>query len=372
MQEFARLQREQIDKIPTLFSREWRGFVITIERFAAEIDRAFKFSERMARGLRAISDMIERWRGHIATVKAFVDSLGDLSSVVNALTVTLLAVGASSAVISQLVFWFAIFASKVLAVAAAFLFIEDFFAWIQGKDSIIGDLAGSFDDVQKAVLAQFPWLEQLKQWFLDFQAMQAEGKLLSFGGSAAEIERILALLGQVKALFAAEGFLSVEGSIKEFERLYQILSTIGYYVAGGFKLAWDGIVASIRAIADAIGWLDRQFQKFRENIEAQRGPSLGDPGGGAGLNIVPQPQSLQMPQMAPGAVISPAAAAGAPVQNNDIRIEVPVTATGASGAEVAAGARSGVAQAARDMVSDLGGVARGLSMSMPLSETAAA
>ena len=60
------------------------------------------------------------------------------------------------------------------------------------------------------------------------------------------------------------------------------------------------------------------------------------------------------------------------MQNNDIRIEVPVTATGASGAEVAAGARSGVAQAARDMVSDLGGVARGLSMSMPLSETAAA
>ena len=80
MQVFADLQRKQIEKIPLLFSREWRGFVITIERFAAQIDKAFKISERMARGLRAISDMLERWRGHIRTVKDFVDSLGDLRS----------------------------------------------------------------------------------------------------------------------------------------------------------------------------------------------------------------------------------------------------------------------------------------------------
>ena len=263
-----------------------------------------------------------------------MDSLGDLRSIVAAL-------------IAQTFIWLAVtgklaalmlfLGRKILLTFAPMLFafaaIEDFVAWAMGKDSIIGDMFGDVDTVKAKLLAQF---EEIRKSFLSIFGMSEEP---SSGWVAGWATFLGQKLDEIEAKFLKLRGLGDQPPGDGWLRwLFDIGNKADEIFLKMVKAFRDDIPAALRvleAIASAIlavfeGWgriinaVTAGFAAIQKNIENQRGPTpFGDPGG-SGLTIVPQPQSLQMPQVTPGAAIGPAAAAGAPVQNNDIKIEVPV------------------------------------------------
>ena len=154
---FARTWREKLANAPLRMGLEWNNLGTTFARLIADLDQAFKLSERLARGLRAVSDMLERWRKNISTLKQFVDGLGDMRSAIVAVVammfIWLTATGALNAAMLMLgraiVFAFL----PLAGIVAWFLIIEDFVSWIMGKRSLFGEKFGEVDAVTAKIKA---------------------------------------------------------------------------------------------------------------------------------------------------------------------------------------------------------------------------
>lgn len=159
---YAAQSREALAALPPTMQREWANFITTISRFAAEIDKSFRISSRLALALRWINNGIEGMRRHVSTVRDFVATLGDLRTALYAVGAMLagfllykVGILGMVAAVDGLVLGMLRLMAPVLAVVAAFLVLEDIFGWLQGKQSVTGELLGPFSEFKENAQRKF-------------------------------------------------------------------------------------------------------------------------------------------------------------------------------------------------------------------------
>lgn len=295
--EFTRKARQDVEKLPLTMERAFAGFVTTISRFAADIDKAFRLSERIALAIRSVSDALERWRQYIPMVAALVGEMGDLQTAAISLGASLLAVfgGPVLAAARTLVAALLPLTLKLAAFAALFLLIEDFVAWTRGKDSFFRDflgdpaevfapLAAMFETVKAAALAMFgdiggqagaawealraalPTLEEAKAKFLEvrdavvaaFQAVWpsvAAAGAGAFAGLSADGAALAAVLaGLFASVSPALRGLSADGEelgriVRALPEAWRLFQADVAQIIAVLQEAWRAFAADLAQIA---------------------------------------------------------------------------------------------------------------------------
>lgn len=409
---FARLSTENLRNLPLDMNREWSGFVVTFQRFLAEIDKAFGIQARLAAAIRWVSDTLERWRSKIPMVAELIGGFQGLASAarVAGIALALAFSPAILAIMTAVTRRLVTMVAPLLLVAAV---IEDLFVWMTGGQSVAGRLFGPFDEVLIGITAK---IEELKAQWRDLFSMPegGEGAFLSFGegafttirdafkGMEADGRAFGAWLEtNLPATFRA---MSADGAgawaaVTEAWRLFKAdIEPAKAFIEGIFTEGRDKAVALGTAVSDlasvvrtllvsafgevgaavdrmfagarsALDWIDKQLNKLRSNTDALRnGPATqGDPATG-----MMWPGSFGAPAITPNQMVSPAAAMiqGGP-QSVTMQNNVTVNATGASAAEVAAGASKGTQSGGQRMLDSLTMAARDLGVAMPRAEFAA-
>jgi tape measure domain-containing protein len=431
---FAATMNEEIDKLPPRFQRDFWNLVTTAERFAGEIDRTFKFGERLALMFRSISAALERWREKIPIIHDLIGGFEGLAAAVRTLAITLALafspqiLAAMGVMLRRLLLFYA-----PLALIAAL--IDEIFVYLTGGDSFLNDLIGPADQVLASLNAKFEELKAQVQGAFDAvrealrpliddirailptmdEAMAAFRQLgtelgAAFGPALPLLQELAGLIGgllitnlrglvslapmigevfvivlrdvieRVKRL--VEAFVAVRAGIAEIPgvivRLSEAINALAAVVQGALVGAFNAVTAAIQRMWDlaksAAAWM-------RENLSGMQGEGAGsDPEAQAQRrrNFQNRFQGLYpgvepqslTPEIDPGRLVTPGAALNAP-QTNTINNNVTVNATGSSGAEVAAGTRQGVLSASRDAILDLARVGRDLGVAIPRHEVAA-
>lgn len=360
---FTAEAKKRAADMPLTMDKATKIFLTTWKRFLADIDRAFRISERLAQAIKAVADALERWRKLIPMIAAMVPTVDRLKSSLIALGIMftvifgaqlIAALGGAAAAFRLLGVAVAALGRGVLvamlpfaALAMWFLIIEDFVSWLQGKRSLFGDRLGDFKTFKEQAEAQFDALkERLLGWWAPIGA-QLEKDFKAIGDLFDALwERM-----KEKAIVFRDAMVDIGNAVRDaflsaFQAIAEKLDALKAFVAAAKEALGLGGAeepAGSGSDPDAQAQRRRNFQNRSQGLYPEPGAAIGPQSYNAG------PQTIQ--------------------QNFG---GVTVNAAGASGAEVAAGARQGVAAAAREMTGDLGGAARSLSMSMPRAETAAA
>ncbi|PWC26956.1 tape measure protein [Teichococcus aestuarii] len=138
---------------------------VAVDRFTAELERAFRFTEILARGIEAVGQKIDQWRSYIPSIGRVVNELGGLESILRALGygivfvtgVTLALNGALSALIVRAAVLAAPFLAFSAAIVLAGAMIDDFIKWVKndGTKTLFGDWFGDFDSVVAPLKSAF-------------------------------------------------------------------------------------------------------------------------------------------------------------------------------------------------------------------------
>lgn len=155
--------RAQTEGMGRTVGQATQGLKDTIDRVIARFDAATGFTKRLADGLDWMSGAIERC----------IQFLGGMDTIVNTLGITLGAIAITHlpAVVTGLTAaaraawgFMAPFLPMLAAIGAVFLVVQDLYSWINGQDSLAGQLFGPFEDVAKTVKAE---IASIRQWVSD-------------------------------------------------------------------------------------------------------------------------------------------------------------------------------------------------------------
>ena len=212
--------RAQTEGMGRTVGQATQGLRDTIDRVIARFDAATGFTKRLADGLDWMSGAIERGIQFLGGMDTVVNTLGIALGVITATHLPALVTGLTAAARAAWTF-VAPFAPAIAAATAVFLVVQDLYTWINGQDSLAGQLFGPFDGVANAVKAQ---IASIRQWVSDLLTTVDNlwKKVSSIDGITGLAKDAASAVGNGAASFAssAGGFVadaasSAWGSIKE-------------------------------------------------------------------------------------------------------------------------------------------------------------
>lgn len=303
---------------------------VAVDRFTAELERAFRFTEILARAIEAVGRKIDQWRSYLPSVRRVVDELGGLESILRALAfgivsvtaVTLALNGALSALIIRAAALAAPFLAFSAAVILAGAVLEDFYEWVSGgpRKTVFGDWFGPID---KLVAPLKPALDQIN-------------KILT--GTPDEVIKAWDKLKEYFRNWAGEAFANFPPFIQRFLGVEPELPAqdLPAYSGRAREMAGDritepaanGFLNFIRPLLGALGMRQRIIQPDGSELLLPKG---GDMVGAINDNY------LRRSNPASSTVTT---TVHAPVTNT-----VTVHATGVSGPEVASATQRGMGDA---------------------------
>ncbi|EHL99384.1 tape measure domain protein [Acetobacteraceae bacterium AT-5844] len=354
----ARAGRDEFGRmIPTNELRKART-AVAIERWVAELDKAFQATRRWGLAITRVGDSFDRWRSRIPMIRDFINQLGGLEQILSSVAIGVVYLttvqaalnGALSATIARVALLTAGFAAAV----AAGLLLHDLFTWMSGSDTqtLFGKMFGPFDKaiggISPGLLELKSQLENLRTLFLGTpdEAMKAWQKLKDFISNLLdeatanwpEIARnalgIRRSGDRASAVSAPPGVEPPSTGLPGLVSLPMGPNLPGYgsrlssaYLRSAREETWAPFLDVLKqGLRDFTGWLG-----FRQRVD--------QPDGSTRL-------------LAPGENMNQAILGSMGSRQNNVQVSapasitVPVTvhATGVSGPEVAAGAASGVRQ----------------------------
>lgn len=155
--------RAQTEGMGRTVGQATQGLRDTIGRVIARFDTATGFAKRLADGIDWMSGAIERGIQFLGGMDTIVNTLGVTLGVIVAAYLPALVTGLAAAARAAWAF-VAPFAPAIAAATAVFLVVQDLYAWINGQDSLAGQLFGPFEDAANAVKEQ---IASIRQWVSD-------------------------------------------------------------------------------------------------------------------------------------------------------------------------------------------------------------
>ncbi|WP_158600934.1 tape measure protein [Teichococcus wenyumeiae] len=395
---YADTARQKLLDLPPTMARSTAILSNTWKQVLADLDKALGLSQFLASNLGGVSDWLEGLRSRLPALGKFIKEIGGLRSILRVLAYTIgigtAALAAFNAALlvtitRSLMAYAAIAAPWVLAagaVTALGVMLDDFVQWVQGNTAgtLFGEWFGDFDALVQPVRNA---LANLKAWV----NRQIEGMKPQVEWFTYAIGTLWA--GSATALMAAwrpvsEFFNTLwDGITRRFESAWQTVKPIVDAVnaaASALKLGGSGPIQEGEERAPRRGGLNRSG-KLEGFPEVPAEPMSAEPGRPRASPIRWMQDKTE--EMAPmlragmsytaGNANSPAVARLMPASTTStvnapmtVTQNINVQATGVSGAEVAAGAKAGVDQAASNLTSNFDRLARQVGMSMPDAETA--
>lgn len=377
--------RRELASFPLTMARSFSVLRVTATRFLADIDRITGLSRGMAAVFSRVADAVERWRGYLPGIEAWINRLGGMGQIARSfagalavLTAGVLAYRAAAiaAAIAQYI-WLLPWIAVAAAIVALGVLLADFVAWVSGEDmdTLFGSWFGDFD----TFIAPFrqAWVS-LKDWVV-----------ATLGAIGAEFQRFWEH-GQIQETMRLFG--AVAGLVMEaWAPVKQFFIDLWEGVVGAFNTAWETIQPIINAIRAAMAWMEDPLGRRRP---AATGGAEGALLGGTGTGTVAPPppgepaspgrrtqglrnrralDALREGGVSPGAGLEtrmPGAPQVNATQTNTITIEQVIQATGVNPAEIAAAARSGVQQAGGAVGQSQDAFGRSIAAANPRTEPA--
>lgn len=212
--------RAQTEGMGRTVGQATQGLKDTIDRVIARFDAATGFTKRLADGLDWMSGAIERGIQFLGGMDTIVNTLGVTLGVIATAHLPALVTGLTAAARAA---WALVapFAPAIAAATAVFLVVQDLYTWINGQDSLAGQLFGPFEDVANAVKTQ---IASIRQWVSDLLTTVDNlwEKVSSIDGitglakdAASAVGNGAASLASSAGAFVADTASSAWGSIKE-------------------------------------------------------------------------------------------------------------------------------------------------------------
>lgn len=155
--------RAQTEGMGRTVGQATQGLRDTIGRVIARFDAATGFTKRLADGLDWMSGAIERGIQFLGGMDTIANTLGITLGVIATARLPALVAGLTAVARAAWAF-VAPFAPAIAAATAVFLVVQDLYSWINGQDSLAGQLFGPFEDVANAVKTQ---IASIRQWVSD-------------------------------------------------------------------------------------------------------------------------------------------------------------------------------------------------------------
>lgn len=152
--------RAQTEGMGRTVGQATQGLRDTIDRVIARFDAATGVSKRLADGLDWMSGAIERGIQFLGGMDTIANTLGITLGVIATAHLPALVTGLTAAARAAWAF-VAPFAPAIAAAAAVFLVVQDLYAWINGQDSLAGELFGDFNEIADKVRMR---IMQVKDW----------------------------------------------------------------------------------------------------------------------------------------------------------------------------------------------------------------
>lgn len=330
----ARAGRDEFGRMRVTVALAMARSGIAIDRFTAELERAFQFTEKLARVIETAGKKFDEWRAYIPTIQRVVNELGGLEQILASVALGVIyvtaVIAASNGALTAMIARFAVLSAGIMAVVAAGLLLHDFFTWMQGGDTktLFGEMFGSFQDV---IGPYKPGLDELKR--------QLE-----------EVKTIL--VGTPDE--AAAAWARLKTYLKGFWN--DVTAEWPAWAKTAIGIEGDGAAAVAGAGASLI---ERAREPIAEAYRRDDPSSIGDwfmrelrdVLGALGVRQRVQQPDGSTQLLAPGqsmndALLRRTGPAGTAVQNNSATVtnNVTVNATGVSGPEVASAAQQGINQ----------------------------
>ncbi|WP_424139998.1 phage tail tape measure protein [Roseomonas chloroacetimidivorans] len=355
----AKAGRAEFAKMQTPVQLAMDTTRVSVDRLIGEFDRAFRFTERLARQIEWAGARIDKWRDSIPTIKRVTDEFGGMDQILAGVALGIGAVTVAAGILNPAL---VILTGTIAFVGAA---IQDLWKYVQndGTKTLTEELLGPYDQVAARLR---PVLEELKASFLDLKVMLTGAP----DEVAAAWERLAA---RIKAAFSNLWREALDASgLPDWAKTAlggRATASTGQAAARANR-PWGGPVGTLppgevegpdpileylqRKIRDGLGALG-----FQQRVDGPDGtPRLLRPG--ENMNDV---------------LLQRDSARGATTNNmtvtNNAPVEVTVNATGNSGAEIAGAAERGVRQGLGDVLLGADRLARDLAVASPRFEGAA-
>lgn len=210
--------RAQTEGMGRTVGQATQGLQDTIDRVIARFDAATGFTKRLADGLDWMSGAVERGIQFLGGMDTIVNTLGITLGVIATARLPALVTGLTAAARAAWAF-VAPFAPAIAAATAVFLVVQDLYTWIQGNDSVAGQLFGDFNEVADRVRMR---IMQVKDWIDEVT------------GAAKHMWR------QVTTV---EGWSEIGGNLKRgvVDGASSIGSAVGGFVSDTASSAWGSI-----------------------------------------------------------------------------------------------------------------------------------
>lgn len=210
--------RAQTEGMGRTVGQATQGLRDTIDRVIARFDAATGFTKRLADGLDWMSGAIERGIQFLGGMDTIVNTLGITLGAIAITHLPALVTGLATAARAAWAFM-APFVPMLAAIGAVFLVVQDLYSWVNGQDSLAGQLFGPFEDVAKAVKVE---IASIRQWVSDL--------LTTVDSLWKKVSSIDGITGLAKDAASAVGS-GVSG----------IASAAGSFVADTASSAWGSI-----------------------------------------------------------------------------------------------------------------------------------
>lgn len=210
--------RAQTEGMGRTVGQAMQGMRDTIDRMIARFDSATGFTRRLADGLDWMSGAIERGVAFLGGMDTIVTTFGVTLGVIATAHLPAIVTGLTAA--ARAVWAFAApFAPVIAAATSVFLIVQDLYSWINGQESLAGQLFGPFEDVANAVKAQIASIRQM-----------ASDLLASIDAAWKKVSSIDGLTGLASDVASSVGS-GVSG----------IASSAGSFVADQASSAWGAV-----------------------------------------------------------------------------------------------------------------------------------
>jgi tape measure domain-containing protein len=357
----ARAGRKEFEAMKTPVQLAMDRSRVAVDRFIGEFDRAFLFTERLARQIERVGVQFDEWRKYIPRIREAANEFGGLNQILGAV-----ALGAGAVTVATIamngVFGVTLARLALLTGSIAFVgaALQEVYTYVKndGTKTLIEEWIGPYDQVAARLK---PVLEELKASFLDLKAIMTGAP----DEVAAAWERLAA---RIKAAFSSLWSEALDASgLPDWakERLGGRATATPEQRAARAERSWWGPVGTlppgeVEGPDPILEWLQSKAR---------------DVGGWLGLQQRVEQPDGSMRLLAPGEAMSDAMLRRGAGSSGNVTVtstvtapvEVTVTATGTSGAEIAGAAERGVTQGmdqvrlnadrqARDLLSAIPGV----------------
>lgn len=348
------------DQMTPTMALSWERLNVVLQRIFSTIDKALGISQGVARALASITRTLESWRssGGLQNLLYWLGSLGDMARLFGSAMIVAFgpaAVRLIMGVNAALLITVARFALLTAAFVMATLAVEDFWVWMQGGQSALGEKIGSFEEVKERVLDA---LDSLRDRAIEVFALAATSIAQFFSDIRQGAEdTVQSIIDAIMRIPAAIGQM-VSDALNELRRLLPSLPF-------GNLLNRDPEDQERQ----------RQRQRDRGGLPGFYNEPSVDPGGPDAVNptwrdLIPRVYRdnwLQNPPVSPQGMMMGREPANI-TQRNTVNNELTINAPGADPASVAAAAQRGVNNANGFARENTDAFARQLGLAAPVAE----